>query len=148
MLTGRAVRLLAAPAAGVVVAGPRGELRAAAASADEAGLIKLFLLQNEQGPGLDCFRIGQPVAAEDMAGPAQRWPRFAQAATQAGIRTVQALPIRLGDHVIGVLTLFRAEPSPFARADLRIAQALADVATIGLPHERNVRRSDTAAGQL
>lgn len=56
--------------------------------------------------------------------------------------------MRLRDHVIGVLTLFRAEPGPLARADLRITQALADVAIIGLLHERNVRRSDTAAAQL
>jgi hypothetical protein len=41
---------------------------------------------------------------------------------------------------LGALNLFRAEPGPLDPADLRIAQALADVATIGLLQERNVRR--------
>jgi GAF domain-containing protein len=148
MLTDRSVRLLAASAAGVMLADPRGELRVAAASTEEAGLLELFQLQNDQGPCLECFRTGRPVTAADLAGSAPRWPRFAQAAAQAGFATVEALPMRLRDQVIGALNLFRAEPGPFETADLRIAQALADVATIGLLHERNVRRSETVAEQL
>ena len=148
VLTDRSVALLAAGAAGVVLADTRGELRIAAASSEEAGLLELFQLQNDQGPCLECFRTGQPVTATDLAGPAQQWPRFAQAAAQAGFQTVQALPMRLRDQVIGALNLFRAEPGLLDAADLRIGQALADVATIGLLHERNVRRSETAAEQL
>jgi transcriptional regulator with GAF, ATPase, and Fis domain len=148
MLTDRSVRLLAASAAGVVLADPRGELRVAAASSEQAELLELFQLQNDQGPCLECFRTGRPVTATDLTGPAQRWPRFAQAATRSGFRTVEALPMRLRDQVIGALNLFRAEPGPLDPADLRIGQALADVATIGLLHERNVRRRETVAEQL
>ena len=50
LLTDRSVALLAASAAGVVRADPRGELRVAAASSEEAGLLELFQLQNDQGP--------------------------------------------------------------------------------------------------
>jgi transcriptional regulator with GAF, ATPase, and Fis domain len=148
MLTDRSVRLLAASAAGVVLADPRGELRVAAASSEQAGLLELFQLQNDQGPCLECFRTGRPVTATDLTGPAQRWPRFAQAATRSGFRTVEALPMRLRDQVIGALNLFRAEPGPLDPEDLRIGQALADVATIGLLHERNVRRREAIAEQL
>jgi GAF domain-containing protein len=148
VLTDRTVRLLAASAAGVVLADPRGELRVAAASSEEAGLLELFQLQNDQGPCLDCFRTGRPVTAAGLAGPDQRWPRFARAAARAGFGTVEALPMRLRDQVIGALNLFRAEPGPFEAADLRIAQALADVATIGLLHQRSVRRREAVAEQL
>jgi transcriptional regulator with GAF, ATPase, and Fis domain len=148
MLTDRSVRLLAASAAGVMLADPRGELRLAAASSEQAGLLELFQLQNDQGPCLECFRTGRPVTAADLTGPAQRWPRFAQAATQAGFRTVEARPMRLRDQVIGALNLFGAGPAQFCQEDLRIGQALADVATIGLLHERNVRRRETVAEQL
>jgi transcriptional regulator with GAF, ATPase, and Fis domain len=148
MLTDRSVQLLSASAAGVVLADPRGELRVAAASSEAAGLVELFQIQNDQGPCLDCFRTGQPVTAADLAGPAQPWPRFAAAANRAGFRTVQALPMRLRDQIIGALNLFGAGADQFGPADRRIGQALADVATIGLLQERNVRRSETVAEQL
>jgi transcriptional regulator with GAF, ATPase, and Fis domain len=148
LLADRSVALLGAAAAGVVLADPRGELRVAAASSEAAGLMELFQVQNDQGPCLDCFRTGQPVTAADLAGPGQPWPRFAAAATQAGFRAVEALPMRLRDEVIGALNLFRAAPGPLDPSDLRVGQALADIATIGLLQERNVRRSETAAEQL
>ena len=148
LLTDRSVRLLAASAAGVVLADPRGEMRVAAASSEEAELLELFQLQNDQGPCLECFRIGRPVTARDLTGLPQRWPRFAEAAAQSGFRAVEALPMRLRDQVIGALNLFRAEPGQFDPADLRIAQALADVATIGLVNARNLRRRETVAEQL
>jgi len=148
MLTDRSVALLAASAAGVVLADPRGELRLAAASSEAAGLMELFQLQNDQGPCLDCFRTGQPVTAADLSAPGQRWPRFAAAATQAGFHGVEALPMRLRDQVIGALNLFNGRPGPLDPADLRIGQALADVATIGLLQERSLRRSETVAEQL
>ncbi len=148
LLTDRSVALLSASAAGVMLADPRGELRVAASSNEAAGLLDLFQIQNDQGPCLDCFRTGKPVTVADLARPRQPWPRFSAAATQSGFRAVEALPMRLRDQVIGALNLFRAVPGPLAPAELRIGQALADVATIGLLHERNVRRSETVAEQL
>jgi transcriptional regulator with GAF, ATPase, and Fis domain len=149
MLTDRSTRLLSVSAAGVMLADPRGELRVAAASSDAAGLVELFQVQNDQGPCLDCFRTGQPVIAGDLAGPDQlRWPRFAAAATGAGFGSVHALPMRLRDQVIGALNLFGAGKVLLGPAELRVGQALADVATIGMLQERNVRRAETLAEQL
>ena len=147
VLTDRSVQLLDVSAAGLLLADPRG-LRVVAASSEAVRLLELFQLQNDQGPCLDCFRAGRPVAAADLAAEAQRWPRFAAAAQQAGFAAVQALPMRLRDQVIGALNLFRAVPGAFDPADIRIGQALADVATISLLHERSMRHSDTLNEQL
>src|ERR1700722_3738516 len=84
MLTDRSVALLAASAAGVVLADPRGTLRVAAASSEAAGLIELFQIQNDEGPCLECFRSGQPVQVADLAAVAHQWPQFAPAAGRAG----------------------------------------------------------------
>jgi transcriptional regulator with GAF, ATPase, and Fis domain len=148
MLTDRSVQLLDVDAVGLLLADPRGELRVVAASSEAARLIELFQLQNDQGPCLDCYRSGQPVHAADLADETGRWPRFALAAQQAGFTAVQALPMRLRDQVIGALNLFRASPGAFDTADIRVGQALADVATISLLHERGMRRSETLNEQL
>jgi GAF domain-containing protein len=148
LLTDRSTALLGASAAGVVLADPRGQLRVAAASSEAVGLVELFQIQNDQGPCLDCYRTARPVAVADLAEAGQRWPRFAAAATAAGFRAVEALPMRLRDQVIGALNLFATSPGRFSPADLRLGQALADVATIGLLQERQLRRSETAAEQL
>lgn len=148
VLTDRSVQLLDVSAAGLLLADPRGELRVVAASSEAARLLELFQLQNDQGPCLDCFRAGQPVAAADLNAEAGRWPRFAAAARQAGFAAVQALPMRLRDQVIGALNLFRAGPGAFDPADVRVGQALADVATISLLHERSMRHGDALNEQL
>ena len=56
--------------------------------------------------------------------------------------------MRLREQVIGALNLFRADAGALAPADVRIGQALADVATISLLHERSMRHSDTLNEQL
>ena len=148
VLTDRSVQLLDVSAAGLLLADPRGELRVVAASSEAARLLELFQLQNDQGPCLDCFRSGQPVQAADLAAEAQRWPRFAPAAGQAGFAAVQALPMRLREQVIGALNLFSADAGALTPADVRVGQALADVATISLLQERSMRRRDTLNEQL
>jgi len=148
VLTDRSVQLLDVAAAGLLLADPRGELRVVAASSEAVRLLELFQIQSDQGPCLDCFRSGQPVQAADVAAEAQRWPRFAPAAGQAGFGAVQALPMRLREQVIGALNLFRTGPGAFDPAEVRVGQALADVATISLLQERNMRHTDTLNEQL
>jgi hypothetical protein len=148
LLTQRSAQLLDASAAGVLLADPRGQLRLVAASTEAVRVLELFQLQNDQGPCLDCFRTGQPVTAPDLTAARQTWPQFAAAARQAGFGAVHALPMRLRSQVIGALNLFRDTPGTFGREDLRIGQALADVATIGLLQERSTRRSEVLHEQL
>ena len=146
-LTDRSARLLDVSAVGLLLADPRGELRVVAASTEAARLLELLQLEGDQGPCLDCYRSGLAVTSADL-GADGRWPQFGAAAGLAGFSAVQALPMRLRDQVIGALNLFSAGVGPLGPAELRIGQALADVATIGLLQERNVRRAETLAEQL
>jgi hypothetical protein len=148
LLSDRAVQLLGASAAGVMLADPRGQLRLVAASSEAVRLLEIFQLEGEEGPCLESIRTGQPVTEPDLRNAQQRWPRFTPAALRAGFTAVHALPMRLREQVLGGLNLFRDQAGAFDPADVRIGQALADTATIGLLHERNLRRAEVVGEQL
>jgi GAF domain-containing protein len=119
-----------------------------ASSSDDAELMELLQLQNEQGPCMDCYHTASPVSVPDLAAT-DHWPRFAAAVAKAGgFRSVHALPLRLRGDAIGALNLFHQAPGPMPEPDLALGQALADVATIGILQERAVRRSEIVTEQL
>lgn len=150
LLAERCVELLGVDAAGLLVTDQRGELRLMAASSEQARLLELFQLRYARAPCLDCFGTGEVVHCSDMYGPTARrsWPRFAQQARGRGFGAVSALPLRLRDEVIGALDLFRETPGDLPAETLALGQALADMATIGLLHERAVRGGQLLTGQL
>jgi GAF domain-containing protein len=135
-LTDRCVDLLGAAAAGVALAGPAGELRLIASSSETMRLVELFELQTEEGPCVDAFRTGNRVAHEDLHAESGRWPRFAAVALKAGFQGAFALPLRIRQTTIGALNLFSTEPTPMGEADVLVARALADLATIAVLQQR------------
>jgi GAF domain-containing protein len=146
-LANTCVELLDVTAAGILLKDLRGSLHLVASSSEETRVLELFQLQDEDGPCLDCVFTGSPVSSADL-GADGRWPRFTAAAAHAGFSAVYAVPMRLRSDVIGGINLFRAEPRPLASTDERIAQALADVATIGVLQQRSRHRAGLLAEQL
>ncbi|MFI6316666.1 ANTAR domain-containing protein [Nonomuraea sp. NPDC050556] len=147
-LAERCVDLLEVDAAGILLADQRGTLTLVAASTERVRLLELFQLQNEEGPCLDCFHGGQMVTCTDLAAMPQRWPRFSQAAHQAGFAAVHAFPLRLRDQTLGAMNLFRQAPEGLSEETAAVAQALADVSTIGITHERTLRQHQLVTEQL
>jgi transcriptional regulator with GAF, ATPase, and Fis domain len=150
MLAERCVELLEVDAAGLLLADARGTLQLVAASTEQARVVELFQIQNDEGPCLDSYRTGQPVIVPDMAAAeaAARWPRFATAAREMGFVAVHAIPMRLRDQVIGTMNLFGTAPDELDPAVARAARALVDIATIGILQERATREHELVAGQL
>jgi GAF domain-containing protein len=147
-LTERAVELLGADAAGLMLADQRGALQLMASTVDRARDLEIFELQVREGPCLDCFATGRPVVNVDLVAAQERWPIFTPAAVEAGFRSTHALPLRLRQQVVGAMNLFTAEVSTLDAQHLAIGQAMADVATIGLLHERNLREQTVLSEQL
>jgi GAF domain-containing protein len=149
-LTERCVELLEVDAAGLLLADSGGILRLVAASTQQARVVELFQIQNDEGPCLDCYRTGQVVVVSDIrADPAAaRWPQFAGAAAEMGFAGVHAIPMRLRDQVIGTLNLFQIGPDGLNQAGSVAARALVDVATIGILQERALHQQEVVAGQL
>ncbi len=140
--------LLDVSATGVILLNAQGRLDVAATSTHRAELLELFAVETDDGPCVECARSGAAVSCEDLRGEPRRWPRFSAAADECGFRGVQALPMRLRDQVVGVLTLLTSEPGGANHEDIELAQAMADVATIGILQHRTIETGDRLAGQL
>jgi len=146
-LTERCVQLLGITAAGLLLTDGTGHLQVVAASSERTRLLELFQLQTDQGPCLDCFRTGTAVSVDDLPA-AGRWPRFTAAATEVGFAAVHALPMRLRTTVIGALNLFEVKSGALDQKKLRVGQALADIATVGLMQQRTIQAGQLMTEQL
>ena len=142
------IDLLDVTAAGILLADQRGNLQLMASSSEESRVLELFQLEDQEGPCLDAVRTSAAVAVTSPDEMADRWPRFAVAARAAGYSSVHAFPMRLRIETIGALNLFQADASPMSSDDTQIAQALADVATIGILQQRSLHRASLVAEQL
>jgi transcriptional regulator with GAF, ATPase, and Fis domain len=147
-VTVRCAQVLGVSAAGVLLTDQRGTLQVVAASTEQTRLLELLQLQTDQGPCPECFHTGQPIAVADLATAAGRWPHFAAQAREIGFASVHALPMRLRTDVIGALNLFGTQPGALDPDTIRLGQALADVATIGILQARAIHQRDTLAEQL
>lgn len=147
-LTERCVELVDTDAAGLMLDDQRGHLQVVAYTDESARLLELFELQKAEGPCLDCFASGQVIANVDLADAGTRWPVFAEAARDVGFAVSHALPLRLRRQVVGALNLFTVAPVRLSSSHLAVVQGLADIATIGLLHERALRDQVVLAEQL
>jgi hypothetical protein len=82
-----------------------------------------------EGPSVDAS-TGSSTLVADLTAPEclARWPMFAPAAAQAGVRAVFALPLQVGAIRLGVLDLYRARPGDLDHEQLADALLLADTA--------------------
>lgn len=148
MLSDRCVELVDADAAGILLADGDGNLRVMAASSEQARLLELFQLQNEEGPCLEAYSSGQAITSTDLRATLELWPRFTPYAVGAGFESVYAIPMRLRSAIIGALNLFRAAPGPMPEADERLARAIADMASIAILHDQATRETQIREGHL
>ncbi|WP_299035823.1 GAF and ANTAR domain-containing protein [uncultured Pseudokineococcus sp.] len=148
VLTERAVELLGADAAGLMLADQRGGLRLMTSTTQRAGSLEAFEIQSSEGPCMDCFATGAPVVNVDLAGAGERWPAFTAAAAEQGYGAAHALPLRLRGHVVGAMNLFTDAAVRLGEEDVAVGQSMADIATIGLLQQRSLREQTVLSEQL
>ncbi|GAB3609492.1 GAF and ANTAR domain-containing protein [Humibacter ginsengiterrae] len=140
--------ILGVQAGGLLLAEPGAGLHLLASTSESVELVELMQLSAGTGPCLDSFRTGRAIDVPDIAAAASSWPEFASIALQHGFLSLHATPMRLRGDVIGTMNLFRTRLGAFPHRDADVAQALADVATIGIVHERIASQSNLVVAQL
>jgi GAF domain-containing protein len=140
--------LLDVDSAGILLLNVQDELEVVASTSEANTLVEIMQLDANAGPCLEAFRTRAVVSVPDISIGSERWPAFTAVARAQGIFSVYAIPLRLRQTTIGTLNLMHNEPGETDPHDIRAAQALADVATIGILQERTIRDASTIRDQL
>ena len=147
-LVDRCARVLSADTAGVLLESPGGGLQLAAATSDEMREIEDVEIATGKGPCIEAYRSGEPVTADDLNECKDRWPSVTWRLLDMGMQSGYAFPLKLRDDRIGALNLYRREPGRLREEDIRLGQAFADVAAIGILQQRKVAAANERAAQL
>ncbi|MFH8349502.1 ANTAR domain-containing protein [Streptomyces sp. NPDC018045] len=144
----RCAELLEVRSAAVFLALPGEPLHPVAPCDPGPVLTELLAVAQRDGPALECHRTAAALSPVDLSAGADRWPAFASCAHRAGYRFASALPLRLRHQPLGALLLLRTASAPVPEADVRLAQALADAAALGLVNARTLAEHRTVNTQL
>ncbi|TGB08460.1 ANTAR domain-containing protein [Streptomyces sp. MZ04] len=150
-VAGHCVELLDAAAAGVLV---EGECLPSLVAIGHPRPLALDLLKTQQGGGpcVESFGTGRAVPPVRLttAESARRWPEFTARAREFGIEATYAVPLRQRDMTLGALNVFVADAPHDGSSDgeLRLAQAIADAAAVGLHNRRTHTEYRRLVGQL
>lgn len=147
MLVETCTETLAVSEAGILLADPEGQLEVMASTSEGTRLVELIQLSADAGPCIVSYRTGRAVSVDDIDASVD-WPQFRAQALLLGFHATHAVPLRLRENRIGTLNLFNRDAGPLPVEDFTIAQALADVATIGILQARAIRTGSEVTDQL
>jgi GAF domain-containing protein len=142
------IGLLDFQAGGILIADALGKLELVASTSEESAVVETIVLAAGKGPCIDSYADGVPVSVSDVDTGAEEWPRFRATALEQGFRSVHAVPMRIHDSVVGVMTLMGTSPRSLTAVQSSIAQSLADIATLGIVHQRNFRKPKSITEQM
>jgi transcriptional regulator with GAF, ATPase, and Fis domain len=140
--------LLGSSAAGILLADDGGDLELVASTSESIRLVEVMQLSAEAGPCIQAYFSGEAAILADIDKSPPEWSRFRASALEQGYLAVVALPLKLRETTIGTLNLFQDTVGLMSDEDITAAQAFADVATIGILHERSLRESNVVKQQL
>lgn len=95
---------------------PAGDSTPLAASDAVAEQVAELEFTTGDGPTAEAFAVGVPVLASAL--DARRWPLFAPAARELGVRSIFVFPMQLGAIRVGVLCLHQDQPGALTPAQL------------------------------
>jgi len=124
-----AARALSASGVGISVMTDDGTRGVCAASDPLSERVEELQFIMGEGPCIDAFTTRRPVLIADLGGSAvhRRWPGYAPAVVQDGVRAVFAFPLQVGAARLGILDVFRQRAGPLTATELPLALTFADV---------------------
>jgi hypothetical protein len=148
LLVHAAVKFTSAVEAGTVLADPRGVLHVVASTSERTADVEEAELGISEGPCLDSYRTRETVETPSMDRAGNRWPTFVKVAAASGFRAGYAVPLILRGERLGALNMFFDRIEALTDQDAAVAQALTELATIGIVQRRTLQEHADLAAQL
>lgn len=141
-------RVLPASGAGVSMLTEEGSDGATAAAwGPNSQAIEELQFSFGEGPCIEAFTSRRPVLESDMPRRGmRRWPAFAPAAHDYGVRAVFAFPLQVGGVRLGALDIHREVPGPLTAVALSQAVTFADIAVRLLLDGQHAADGGTVSG--
>lgn len=141
------LRILPAGGVGVLLLEEQ-QLTVATTNSEVGDAVETLEVELEEGPCVECVRVGHPVLVPDLAAAADRYPRFVPRALEAGAKAIHALPMTGHGELVGSLNIVSLEPVEISDTALSTAQMLSDVAVSYIFAVRLHEETSRLAGQL
>lgn len=141
------VELLPADGVGVLLLEEQ-QLTVATANSEVGDKVEALEVELEEGPCVECVRVGHPVYEPDLAAAVDRYPRFVPRALEAGAGAIHALPMTGHGELVGSLNIVSTEPVELTDDQLSTARMLADIAVSYIFAVRLHEETSELAGQL
>jgi len=91
---------------------------------------------------------GEPLAVTDLANDARLLPAHREASRRLGYRGMLVVPVKVGERVVGVLSIRTRREEGFSAEDLTIATAFASQAAVALENSRLYQETQRAYDEL
>lgn len=146
-LTAAAVEVVpAVDYAGLTLRDRDGVVTSAAPTAPVVAELDRLQSSWAEGPCVDVVTPGtaSEVDVEDFGWEGRRWPRFAPAAQERGIRSLTSFALAPHDAPVAALNLYARRPGTFEEIDRQVGRAFATQAAIavyGIERVRNLTRA-------
>lgn len=141
-----AARELDATGVGVSIVAQPGNVTVLAASGAPSEAIEQLQFTLGEGPCLDALALGRPVLTPDLATVARsRWPGYAPAAQEHGVRAVFSFPLQLGAARLGAMDVYRDRTGSLSRRRIGRAAEYAAAAMARLLHAQEQSDSENSA---
>ncbi|WP_328351264.1 GAF and ANTAR domain-containing protein [Mycobacterium sp. NBC_00419] len=88
-----------------------------------------------EGPCITAAEQRHPVYSGSLGGERQ-WPRFGPRAGRLGIHSVLALPLLVGDHVVGAIGVYSRDKDAFDRHACELGELFAKPAAVAVHNAR------------
>ena len=125
-----------------------GRLRFVTALDERSAALEGVQDAGQAGPCVDAWRSGEAVTVPDLRRESRGWDKYEQAACDAGVIAIAAIPMRCDHQSIGALGLYSTTARQWSADDLACARILADMACSYVIHASELDRQRRLNEQL